>query len=418
MRGVFCPPPAWKKRHVIRAGLKPHRQISMKKYAPIFYCVALANLCFFLGNSFFILLPVYLKGLGASEAYIGVINNIDKIFLILSAFALGPFIRGGNRVGMLRQGYVLLLAAYGAYLLVDSLAWYLPLIRILHGIGFSVAMIMGSTIIFESVPPEDATEAIGIYGITGAITNAISPAVGELLLSRGCPHQVLFALSVAFILASIGLTLCMPRLPDAGGPEPARGGSTAALFRQPGFAPYIIASCVFGGGFGVIITFLPNFVRADTQLNYSWFFVTYTAVLIAIRFCCMKAVAAAPARVLVSAVFLVGAAMNGALNFCGGGGWLIAVGVLYGITHGILYPVLNATVVGLAPPGERGRANALFVAAFNGGMMAFAAGLGWVIDASGTYLSAFNVCAAAFLAAGVMIALRADTGGGFRENRR
>jgi len=377
----------------------------MKKYAPIFYFVSLANLCFFLGNSFFILLPVYLKGLGASETYIGIINNIDKIFLILSAFALGSLIRGGDRVRMLRQGYCLLLAAYGAYLFIDSLAWYLPLIRIVHGIGFSVAMIMGSTIIFESVPPEDATEAIGIYGITGAITNAISPAAGEFLLGRGCSHQVLFALSCAFIIASVALTFRMPHLPQADFRDAKTSSSLAALFRLPGFAAYIIAAFVFGGGFGVIITFLPNFIRTDTPLNFSWFFVTYTAVLIAIRLFCMKSIAVAPTNPLVAVVFLVGAIMNIALNFSGRLWWLIFVGVLYGITHGVLYPVLNAAVVNLAPPKERGRANALFTAVFNGGMMAFAIVLGWVIDASGSYLAAFNVCAAALLAAGAMIAM-------------
>ena len=376
----------------------------MKKYPPIFYYVSLANLCFFLGNSFFILLPVYLKHLGASETYIGIINNLDKVFLLIAAFALGALIRGGDRVGMLRQGYGLLLIAYASYLLVHSLAWYLPFIRILHGVGFSIAMIMGSTIIFESVPPEDATEAIGVYGITGAVTNAISPAIGEYLLGHGYPHQVLFALSCIFMLASLALTLYMPRRKREEQPEIKSTCDLACLFRIQGFTSYIIVSFIFGGGFGVIITFLPNFIRADTAVNFSWFFVTYTSVLIAIRLFFMKPIAAAPANPLIAAVFLVGAVMNGLLNFTGGVAWLIAVGVLYGITHGVLYPVLNATVVNLAPMQERGRANALFTAVFNGGMMTFAIALGLLIDLTSTYLSAFNFCAVACLAAGILIA--------------
>jgi len=386
----------------------------MKKYAPIFYVVSLANLCFFLGNSFFILLPVYLKNLGASETYIGIINNIDKIFLILAAFALGSLIRGHDRVRMLRQGYVLLLCAYGAYLFIDSLAWYIPFIRVLHGIGFSVAMIMGSTIVFESVAPEDATEAIGIYGITGAITNAVSPAVGELLLSRGCPHQVLFMLSCVFIAASLGLTFFMPRLSQGQSGDEKNSSSMGLLFRRPEFAAYMLAAFIFGGGFGVIITFLPNFIRTDTALNYSWFFVTYTAVLIAIRLFFMKRIATAHTDLLVAAVFGVGAMMNILLNFPGTLAWLLSVGILYGITHGVLYPVLNAHVVNLAPQQERGRANAVFSAVFNGGMMSFAFCLGFVIDYCGNYLAAFNVCAVASVAAGAMIAMLKYKKGPFR----
>jgi len=378
----------------------------MRKYAPIFYCVSLANLCFFLGNSFFILLPVYLKNLGASETYIGIINNIDKVFLIIAAFALASLLKGHDRVRMLRYGYVLLLCAYGSYLFIDSLAWYIPFIRVLHGIGFSVAMIMGTTIVFESVAPEDATEAIGIYGITGAITNAVSPAVGELLLSRGCQHRVLFMLSCAFIAASLALTFFMPRLSRVKFCDKETRSSVWILFRRPAFAVYMIASFIFGGGFGIIITFLPNFIRTDTSLNYSWFFVTCTSVLIGIRFFFMRWISAAQTNLLVAAAFFVGAVMNALLNFPGTVAWLVTVGILYGITHGILYPVLNAHVVNLAPQQERGRANALFSAVFNGGMMAFAFGLGCVIDYYRNYLAAFNVCAVASVAAGAMIALQ------------
>ena len=390
----------------------------MKKYAPIFYVVSLSNLCFFLGNSFFILLPVYLKNLGASETYIGIINNIDKIFFIIAAFALGSLIRGHDRVRMLRQGYVLLLCTYGSYLFIDSLTWYIPFIRVLHGIGFSVAMIMGSTIVFESVAPEDATEAIGIYGITGAITNAVSPAVGELLLSRGYPHQVLFMLSCAFIAASLVLTFRMPLLSQGHADDTETWASMGLLFRQPAFAAYILATFIFGGGFGVIITFLPNFIRTDTALNYSWFFVTYTAVLVAIRLFFMKRIASAQTNLLVAAAFFVGAVMNMLLNFHGTVAWLVTVGTLYGITHGVLYPVLNAHVVNLAPQQERGRANALFSAVFNGGMMVFAFGLGFAIDYFRSYLAAFNFCAVASMAAGAMIALLHDTTGTDAAGRR
>jgi MFS family permease len=173
----------------------------------------------------------------------------------------------------------------------------------------------------------------------------------------------------------------------------------------------MMATFIFGGGFGIIITFLPNFIRTDTALNYSWFFVTYTAVLIGIRLFFMKRIAAAQTNLLVAAAFFVGSVMNMLLNFPGSVLWLVTVGVLYGITHGLLYPVLNAHVVNLAPQQERGRANALFSAVFNGGMMAFAFGLGCVIDYYRNYLAAFNVCAVASMAAGLVIALLHDTAG-------
>ncbi len=377
----------------------------MKRYGPIFYYLSLSNLFFFLGNSFFILLPVFLKNLGASETYIGFISNIDKIFMIMTALWLGSLIYGRDRVMMLRSGYIILCITYGMYLFIGSLSWYLPFIRILHGIGFSVAMILGTTIIFENVPAGDATEAIGIYGVTGAVSNAVSPAVGEFLLSKGCSHQLIFLLSVCCILVSLIITLLMPRTPRAsadGATRDTRG--TRALFKDPRFLVYAVVSFVFGGGFGVLITFFPNFIRTCTQLNYSYFFVIYIAVLMTIRFVLMHLLASLHRNMLLIAVFFIGALMNFFLNWLDNLFLLVLVSVMYGITHGVLYPVLNALLVNIVPHEDRGRANALFSAVFNGGMLFFACGLGLLIDYYQSYLAAFNVCGVSFLAACCLIA--------------
>lgn len=376
----------------------------MKRYRPIFYYISLSNFFFFLGNSFFILLPVYLKNLGANESYIGFISNLDKIFMIATALSLGSVIRGRDRIMLLRSGYGILLFIFCAYLFVISLSWYLPLIRIMHGIGFSVAMILGTTIIFENVPVSDATQAIGIYGITGAISNALSPAIGEFLLSKGYPHQFIFFLSVLCIMISLIITLIMPRTVPASTLHNVNDAdSTFSFFKESYFCVYAVVSFIFGGGFGVLITFFPNFIRTCTQLNYSYFFMIYIAVLITIRFLFMNIIESFNRNMLLITVFLIGALMNVFMNWLDNFFWLIIVSIMYGITHGFLYPVLNALLVNIVPDTHRGQANALFSAVFNGGMLVFACGLGLLIDYYQDYLAAFNACAGAFLLACLLI---------------
>lgn len=377
----------------------------MKRYSQVFYYTSVANFFFFLGNSLFILLPVYLKNLGARETYIGFISNMDKIFMVATALMLGSYIRHHDRVLLLRTGYAVLLFTFCCYLPLTSLAWYLPFIRIAHGIGFGIAMILGSTIIFEQVPPEHATEAIGLYGITGAISNAVSPAIGEFLLTRGYPHQTLFLLSVVFILTSLTIALFIPRTrlqPDR--ITGTSAGSALELLHNGDFIRYSIASFVFGGGFGVIITFLPNFIRTCTMLNYSYFFIIYIGVLIAIRLFFLHLIGTGHNKWLLFSIFLIGGLMNLLVN-CLISLWvLITIGVMYGVTHGVLYPVLNALMVNVAPKNQRGEANALFSALFNGGMLIFACAMGLLIDYFQSYRAAFNVCAIAFFAACIMIA--------------
>ncbi|MCU0822442.1 MAG: MFS transporter [Spirochaetes bacterium] len=385
----------------------------MKKYHSIFYYTATANFLFFLGNSMFILFPVFLKNLGASESYIGLMNNIDKVFLIITALSIGKVMRRTDHLKLLRAGYIILLIAYASYLLISDLGWFIVVIRIFHGIGFSVAMILGTTIIFDIVPIEDAAEAIGVYGITGAITNAISPFIGEMLLSRGYSHYLLFAISSLLIILSIGITFIVPR------PEKHRhsmklefGGGLSLLLSGPKYILLAVITIIFGGGFGVIVTYLPNFVRTTTNYKYSYFFILYICVLIIIRFTFMKMVNSLNRVSLIMAVFTVGILMNASLNFLYSAGVLVLAGVLYGITHGVLYPLLNATMVGLVNQEDRDRANAQYTACFNFGMMIFAFSLGFLVDYCSSYLAAFNACAVSGLAAILMIYFITNRHGG------
>lgn len=377
----------------------------MKKFPTIYYITALGNLLFFLANSFFILFPLYLKDLGASESYIGFMNSIDKILVIFGSIFIGTIIHRFDRIRFLRLGYAVLLVSFCMYLFIFEISPLVPIVRILHGAGFAIAMILGTTIVFECVPPERATEAIGLYGVTGAISNAISPFVGELLLSKGVSHHSIYIIAVMLVALAFFLTFVMSHLhPNLRDENEVRLEGTLRLFKDGQYFLYGLASFVFGGGFGIIVTFLPNFVRSGTALNFSTFFIVYISVLILIRFTALRSIERADKKNLIAAIFFVGFIMNITVNWLQSLAILIVVGILYGITHGVLYPVLNAHLVNLVSNGDRGKSNAVYTALFNGGMMVFSFLGGLIIDALHSYPAAFNFAALTFAIMGVIIA--------------
>ncbi len=99
--------------------------------------------------------------------------------------------------------------------------------------------------------------------------------------------------------------------------------------------------------------------------------------------------------------------MNVFLNFLYSTLILIGIGIMYGMVHGILYPMLNTIVLSLVAENERNKVNALFNATFNGGMMLFSLPLGFLIDYTGTYLAAFNVSAFAFIVGIILLSFNA-----------
>jgi MFS family permease len=375
------------------------------KYQKIFYYQAFANLMFFLGNSLFILFPVYLKGLGASESFIGFMNNIDKILAVGAAAVLGMVIHRFDRLAMIRAAYLLLAMVFALYIFVDPYSPLMPLVRILHGTGFSFGMILGTTLIFDIVEPADAARAIGIYGITGAITNAISPMIGEYLLSIGTDHRVLFFMSSLFVLLAFTAAMFMPpykSVHDTAEVIPATIGFSG-LFRDNAYALNSAAVFIFGGGFGLLFTFLPNYASTFTGLNYSFFFASQTLVLISIRLFIFKYAERAPRLELITYIFTGGALHFLFYNFFGTNLMLIITGALYGAVHGLLYPLMNTLLVELAPRADKGRSNAVFTALFNAGMLGFSLIAGFLIDLFEWYPVAYNFAALMFFIAAFMV---------------
>jgi predicted MFS family arabinose efflux permease len=380
----------------------------MRKFKPLFYYVALANLMFFLGNSFYILFPIFLKQLGAPESYIGIMNNADKILIIITSIGIASFVRVKDKIRILRAGYLILIVAFVSYIFIYSFSWNILIIRIIHGIGFSIAMIFGTNIVFDIVQMEDAVEAVGLYGVTGAITNAISPYIGELLILKGYPFYYIFTISAILVFLSLCITFIMPapkRHADASSADERSG--FIHLFSSPRFTMISLAAIIFGGGFGVIVTFLPNFVRSTTGFQFSYFFIFYIAILILIRFKLLGKLSRFNINGILISTFLTGALMNVFMNFLYSTLILIFLGIMYGMTHGILFPMLNTIMISLVSKKDRTKANALYMASFYGGMMLFSLPLGFLIDYTGTYLAAFNACAIAFFIGIILLSFNA-----------
>jgi MFS family permease len=380
----------------------------MKKLKPLFYYVALANLMFFLGNSFYILFPIFLKQLGAPESYIGIMNNADKILIIITSIGIASFVRVKNKIRVLRAGYLILAIAFISNIFISSFSWNILIIRIIHGIGFSIAMIFGTNIVFDIVPMEDAAEAIGVYGITGAITNAVSPYIGELLISKGYSFYYIFAISAILLFLSLCITFVMPAQTSYTGETSAEERSGFIhLFSSTRFTMILLAAVIFGGGFGVIVTYLPNFVLSTTKFQFSYFFVFYIATLILIRFKAVGKLSKFNINRTLIIMFLTGSLLNIFMNFLYSTLILIGIGTMYGLMHGILFPMLNTITISLVNKKDRTKANALYMACFYGGMMLFSLPLGFLIDYTGTYLAAFNSMALAFFIGIILLSVNA-----------
>lgn len=377
-----------------------------------FVLATAANLVFFTSVTTFFVLPVYLEDLGASRAEVG---RIMGAFGATSLFAIpltGALVdRYGRRPFMILGGLIWCAVAF-AFSTVDRLGPLVVLLRLVQGVGFSFAFVSTNVMIADLAPRGSLGRAIAIFGTTTLATHAIGPTLGEIIASR-FGFRVLYLIS-AFIAAgalAVFTTVSEPERAPPSSPNPIpvrmltlalRKGSTSAL----------VGGLTSALAFGCAMNFMPIFTRARGLESYSPFFASYVVAAILVRLFAGGAGDHFGYRRVGAGALACFAATVAVLSVVRHTGELIAVGFVFGVTHGWAYPSLNALFVQDAPSRARGRAMALFNLSFNAGVTLAAFLGGEIAERAGYGVMWLTVAALSGVGALVLVIDRPRAAGG------
>jgi MFS family permease len=376
---------------------------------PAFVTAAAANFLFFTGLAGFVLLPLHLRQLGTTDGQMGLVMGCFSATAIVVQPLVGVWVdRGGRRAflvsGALLTGAVALLFAVRP----DALGLF-PLLRALQGVAFSVYAIANFTVAIDLVPAERRSQALGIFGISGLVSGAIGPALGELVV-QGAGFRGLFLVAAVlpFLAAGISARLRLPPLP----PRPAAGEGLPGLLRGIAAAPRLpmTLAAAFGLGQGVMFTFFPTYAL---DLGVRWvglFAVAYSGAALIVRATAGgladrlgRRAVIIPAMVLQASATMVLAGLGLLVRGAGlpAAPFLALAGLVSGAAHGFLYPALTALVVDVTPPERRGRVVGVFMAFILAGQAGGAAGFGHLAHAIG-YGAMFAVLGVALTGASAL----------------
>jgi MFS family permease len=368
-------------------------------YTKPFILAALANFLVFTNLNVYTLLPLYIRDLGGREGQIGSIMAMYSLAAVACQAGMGPLLdRFGRRRFMLATvGAVTLVSV--AFTLVRSLGWYFYVLRLTQGVAYALFLTSNLALLADLAPPTRRAEAVGIFGVSGLVTIAIAPAVGEIV-ERAWGFRVLFAGSVVVALAA--LAVCAATVvPERGAAEaPSRLGRE--FWRT--FTPILATALQFGLANSIVFVFLPPFAQEAGLPRIGPFYVVYTAAAVGVRFFGGRAAdrfgrwqVILPSLVgLTSGVLLFSLLHSTAL--------LLLIGLINGTSHGFVYPATSALAVDRAPVGARGRVLAAYNTAAMGGSALGAIGFGWLAQWLG-YRPAYLV-AGLILSLGVLHSLR------------
>ncbi|HEY3498414.1 MAG TPA: MFS transporter [Polyangiaceae bacterium] len=327
--------------------------------------------------------------LSASAAEIGQIQSAPVVVAIFAAPICGRWLdRGGWRPAMISGAVVASLStvAFGA---VRELGPLVFLLRGLQGLGNTLFLGGTAALVTRLVAREHHTRAFGTVGAAALLMNAAASSATEHLAEvRG--WNTAFEVAGLMGLVALAITRGLPRLTEvaaAGHQAPATPGHWTAQ-RAVDYG-----AAAAGVGFGLIATFTQPFALSLGANHVSLLFVGYTVTALFVRLALANFADRFGRRrsaVLALGVYALAALAASELR----PGWLLELGFLFGLGHGLAWPALNALAVQYAPPERIGSALTRIQALFGVGGFCAVWGGGALVERLG-YAQAFVIGSAA-----------------------
>jgi len=359
-----------------------------------FFLLFMAHL--FFGFAFwpYVLLPVFLQNLGSDLSSIGVIMGAASVSGILIRPWIGVALERIGRKRCLFIGGLIFLVAHFFYLSIDEIGWAIYGVRLIHGLGVGILFSTFFTLAADLSPETRRTEGIALFGVAGHLSGALGIPLGEWVINLG-GYTSLFKACAGFTLLFMAFSHFL-KTPATHTPNPLFGAKqfmeTAALpiNRVP-----LAATGLFAVGLISYMTFLKPYAHT-LGIGVSSFFLAYSLTAVAVRllggtwpdrFGLM--------RVLYPALFSLSAGIT-LLALWPSPSGLILSGVLCGIGHGFIFPILSVLLLNRGPGSERGARMALFTLFFDIGIFIGSPLWGLVAEGFG-YTTMFFLSAATVL---------------------
>ncbi len=358
--------------------------------ASTFFRVTSMNFFFFASVNAFVLLPLYIQQLGGTEVQIGLVMGMYNAAGIFCQPLVGAWVDRVGRRPFLLLGVTLVTTASIGFNLFASMPVF-AVLRVLQGVGFSAFFVSNYTMVVDLVPPERRGWALGIFGISGLLSTALSPLAGELVIRRLGFHAF-FAMTTLSALGALALVFRVRESRGAmavpvPGVQAVREGLGEILRLHMGLAFF------FGLGTGTIFTFLPTFGELLGVTSLALFYTAYAAAAMFVRAVGGGLSDTRGRRAVIVPSMFVQAGATGILAVLGiliGARATIPVlpflflsGLLAGGAHGFLYPALAALLMDQTAEARRGSVVGIFSSVFLAGNALGSMVFGYVIHGLG-----------------------------------
>lgn len=355
-----------------------------------FFVVAAANFLSFLNLSFFFLLPLWVTDKGGGAELAGRVTAIQGISGLVALPLIGYLLDRFGRRRFLINGIGLGTLCSVAFLFIDDIGPALYVVRAVQGVAFTAAFTGAQTMAVLFAPVERRAEAIGWFGISTILTNAISPAIGEEIILR-YGFETMFAVGAVLGTAAFVIACFVPRPPEfvmrkrkveINPREATHAVATASL-----------AMACYGVGFGATQTFVPLLMAHFEIGRVGAFFTAWSLSAVTVRVTLGRLSDRIGRRAVIIPAMVALTLAVGSLAVVRTMPLVVMAGAVFGFGHGMLYPTMNALVADWSNPRNIGRTQSLFSGSYSLGVSICSFLFGTLVETRG-YPTMFAVASA------------------------
>jgi MFS family permease len=355
-----------------------------------FFIVSAANFLSFLNLAFFFLLPLWVNARGGGAELAGRVSAVQGFSGLVALPFIGYLLDRFGRRRFMITGIGLGALCSFAFLFIDQIGPALYAVRIVQGIAFTSAFTGAQTLALLFAPIDRRAEAIGWFGISTILTNAISPAIGEEIILR-YGFSTMFGVGAVLGVAAFVMACFVPRPPEF-------VVRTRSVEIDPRDANRAVATATFamlcyGVGFGATQTFVPLMMKHFEIGRVGPFFTAWSLAAVGVRAGFGRVSDRVGRRsVLIPAMLTLTLAV-GLLSTVRSMAVVVMIGAIFGLGHGMLYPTMNAWVADWSSKKNIGRTQSLFSGSYSLGISSCAFFFGTIVEQHG-YPSMFLLASA------------------------
>ena len=353
-----------------------------KLWTSAFIKICLINLLIFV--AFHMLMATfayYVIDVGGTEVTAGLIAGLFAVSSVVIRPIIGWVLDSRGRRLVLLLGLAGLVFFPVSYAFCTALSLVF-LLRLLHGVFWSASATASNVVACDVIPPRRFGSGMGFFGLTAAVSTAISPSIGLALMERqGFRPMFLAAAGFALLGGLLALSLRYKE-PPSSGVSFRQGMQPKNLFDKRAL-PAACTVLVFLLPYGAVTTFLALFASTSGLPDGGAFFFVMAA-------------ASAASRVLSGQivdrfgegpiVWLANGSMLASLLILGLGANSVTFflsALLFGVAFGTMPPAMQTMALRIVPTARRGAASSTYLCAFDLGMGLGGAIAGFLIDIFG-----------------------------------